>query len=287
MSELMNYLDFACNLAQQAGRLTLGFFRRSIEVTNKSDNSPVTEADRQAEALIRREIEVTYPDHGILGEEFGHKPPTGGCSYTWVIDPIDGTKSFICGVPLYTTLLALMRDDESVIGVIDSPATGEQLSAGTGLGCRLNGLPVKCSDVNRLEDAVCLVTDPVDLARAFPDERYEPLLTKCRFVRTWADAYGYLLVASGRAEIMLDAYLAPHDCAGLPVVMRESGGAHFLTGQVAKRSTAETALPPTSRSAPPFSHSSASPDTTNIHMTYDVQSSGAGIRQMNCKDSSP
>ncbi len=225
--ELDDLLSFAADLAHQAGRLTLDYFQRPLEVERKSDDSPVTIADRETELLIRRSIERKYPSHGILGEEFGTKEPSAGCPWLWVIDPIDGTKSFICGVPLYATLLALMCEDRSVVGVIELPALGDQLSAAEGLGCRHNGRPAHVSSVDSLSEAVGLTTDPLDLERAFPDGGWRTIWNGCKFRRTWGDAYGHFLVATGRAEFMLDARLAPYDCAALPVILREAGGAFF------------------------------------------------------------
>lgn len=227
MNELQHLLDFARDIAHQAGRLTLGYYSRSIEIIDKSDGSPVTEADRQAEALIRRAIEQRFPHHGIKGEEHGIKEPAANCPYTWYIDPIDGTKSFIHGVPLYTTLLALVRDGDPVVGVIEVPAQGQQLSAASGLGAHLNGRPVRVSSVDSLERAAIMTTDSRELETVAPSQGWRPLWAACRYPRTWGDAYGYFLVASGRAEIMLDAGVNDYDVAPMPVIMREAGGAFF------------------------------------------------------------
>ncbi|MCG3138110.1 MAG: Fructose-1,6-bisphosphatase/inositol-1-monophosphatase [Phycisphaerae bacterium] len=227
MTELQKYLNFAREQAHLAGRLTLGYFHRPLAVESKADDSPVTVADRQAEQLLRAAIEQHYPDHGIVGEEYGRKDPRPGCSYCWYIDPIDGTKSFVRGVPLYTTLLALVREERSVIGVIDLPPLGEQLAAADGLGCHLNGRVVRCSTIHDISRAVGLTTDMEDLVRAFPDRRWQDIWSSCAFRRSWSDAYGHYLVATGRAEFMLDPLLSPHDCAALPVIFREAGGTWF------------------------------------------------------------
>ncbi len=223
-SELERLLTFAQQACHEAGRLTLGYYQRSLEVIQKADNSPVTIADREAEAFIRRAIEKSFPDHGIVGEEHGVKEAAPGCPYRWYIDPIDGTKSFIHGVPFYTTLLGLMREDRCVAGIIELPGVGDQLAAADGLGCRLNGLPVRVSDVADLSKAVVLTTDFHHMETTFPDGRWKPLYDQCKFARTWGDAYGYYLVASGRAEVMIDPVVNHYDVAPLPVIFREAGG---------------------------------------------------------------
>lgn len=227
MSELERYLQFAQDIVHEAATLTLGWYQRSLEVIAKADDSPVTIADRDAEALIWRAIERSFPGHGIIGEEHGVLERAQGCSWRWVIDPIDGTKSFIHGVPLYTTLLGLLREDESVVGVIGVPALGQQVAAARGMGTRLNGRLVRTSQVDRLRDAVGLTTDMAHLARKHNPALWQPVFDRCRFVRTWGDAYGHFLVATGRAEFILDAELAVHDCACLPVILEEAGGAFF------------------------------------------------------------
>lgn len=227
MSELQRILDFARQVTYEAGRLTLGYFYRGVEIIDKDDGSPVTIADREAELLIRRAIEKTFPDHGILGEEHGTKAPSNGSPYTWYIDPIDGTKSFIHGVPLYTNLLGVLRENRSVVGVVQIPALGEQLSAADGLGCHLNGRRVAVSNVEKIERAALMTTDIRDLEINGVNDGWRALYDQCRYPRTWGDAYGYYLVATGRAEIMIDARCAPYDVAPLPVIMREAGGAFF------------------------------------------------------------
>lgn len=227
MSELQRYLDAAQEIAWEAGRLTLGWFNRGVEVIDKADGSPVTVADRDAETLVRRAIEARFPDHGIRGEEHGPKEARAGCSYTWYIDPIDGTKSFVHGVPLYSNLLALVRDGKPVVGIIQLPALGEQLAAAEGLGCRLNGRPVRVSQIADLSRAVVLTSDSRDLGISAPTPGWRPLWEGCRFPRSWGDGYGYYLVATGRAEVMLDARAADYDLAPMPVILREAGGAFF------------------------------------------------------------
>jgi myo-inositol-1(or 4)-monophosphatase len=217
-------MDFAAQAMHEAGRLTLGYFQRTLEITDKSDGSPVTIADREAELLLRRLIEVAYPDHAIMGEEYGPKEARNGSPFTWYIDPIDGTKSFIHGVPLYSNLLGLLHEGRSVLGVINLPAMGEMLVAGEGQGAWLNGRRVAVSAVSDLRRAVVLTTDLIDLDRSGVTKGWKPLVEGARFTRTWGDAYGYYLVATGRAEAMIDARVEPYDVAGMPTILREAGG---------------------------------------------------------------
>ncbi|MBI1291554.1 histidinol phosphate phosphatase [bacterium] len=226
-SELSRFLDFARAAAYEAGRHTLGYFYRSLEVIDKADGSPVTVADREAEQILRAAIEKAFPDHAILGEEFGRKEARNGSPYTWYLDPIDGTKSFIHGVPMYSNLVGLLCEDRSVLGIINLPALGEMISAADGHGCWLNGRRVKVSDESDLSRAVVLTTDQTDLARSGVTNGWKSLVEGARFTRTWGDAYGYALVATGRAEIMLDARAETYDIAALPPILREAGGQFF------------------------------------------------------------
>jgi len=226
-AELARMLEFARSAAYEAGRLTLGYFYRSLEIIAKSDGSPVTKADREAELLLRAAIEKAFPDHGILGEEYGHREPRNGSPYTWYLDPIDGTKSFIHGVPMYSNLVALTRDGQSVLGIINLPALGEMVSAARGEGAWLNGRRVRVSEVANLSDAVVVTTDQTDLDRNDKTQGWRPLVNGARFTRTWGDAYGYALVATGRAEIMLDARAETYDVAAIPPILAEAGGAFF------------------------------------------------------------
>jgi myo-inositol-1(or 4)-monophosphatase len=224
--ELERILDFAREVAHAAGRLTLGYYARRLEVIDKADGSPVTVADREAEQFIRAAIEREFPDHAIRGEEFGPREARNGSPYTWYIDPIDGTKSFIHGVPLYSNLVGVLREERSVAGVVNFPALGDMLSAADGHGAWLNGRRVRVSEVGDLARAVVLCTDQVDLTRNAPHPGWAKLVEGARFTRTWGDAYGHYLVATGRAEIMLDPRVETYDVAPLPVILREAGG-HF------------------------------------------------------------
>ncbi len=220
--ELQDARSFAEQIAQEAGELTLGYFRKPIEVERKLDNSPVTIADRESESLLRERILHRYPEHAVIGEEFGEGGDHGS-SFTWVLDPIDGTKSFVKGIPLYCVLVALLHEQQPLLGVIHNPALGETVSAAHNAGCSYQGRPTSVSSETDLSDAWLMVTDPADMARLQP-EFGRRLYSAFGHVRTWADAYGYLLVATGRAEAMIDPIMNLWDIAALKPIIEEAGG---------------------------------------------------------------
>lgn len=219
---LRNLLDFAQELAWQAGKITLGYFGTGIVPELKSDQTPVTVADRQAEERLRAMIEARFPDHGILGEEYGETQ--AGARYRWILDPIDGTKSFVQGVPLYGVLIGLERDNEPVLGVCFFPALNEMVAAARAEGCTINGRRAQVSDVTRLPDAVVLSGDAESFARYGRTTAYDQLRGHAKFTRTWGDCYGHVLVATGRAEIMLEPVMNVWDCAALLPIVQEAGG---------------------------------------------------------------
>lgn len=217
---LQPLLDFALDAVWQAGRITLGYFQTGVAVERKSDNSPVTIADKSAEEFLRRLISERFPEHGIIGEEYGSQPGTS--SLSWVIDPIDGTKSFTAGVPLYSNLLALVDGDQTLVGAANFPALNETVYAASGLGCFWNGRRTRVSAVSTLRDAILLGSEVGNFAEK--DPAWQRLIQSTYIQRTWGDAYGYLLVATGRAEIMVDARMQVWDCAPFGVIMEEAGG---------------------------------------------------------------
>lgn len=219
---LRDLLEFAVEVAWRAGRVTLAHYQTGIVADTKADLSPVTVADREAERLARDMIAARFPEDGVLGEEFGETRP--GARRRWILDPIDGTKSFVAGVPLYGVLIAVEEGDEAVIGVAHFPALGETVYAARGEGCWWDGRRASVSRVDRLEDAVLLTTDVENITSCGRDAGYDRLRHRVRFVRTWGDCYGHVLVATGRAEIMLDPVLAPWDAAPLAPIILEAGG---------------------------------------------------------------
>lgn len=220
--DLRTYLSFALEATYHIGRLTLGYFQTGVEAERKGDNSPVTIADKQAEQTLRERISRYFPDHGIIGEEYGRTAGSGGL--TWVIDPIDGTKSFVSGVPLYGNLLALLEDDKPVVGVAHFPALNETVYAARGEGANWNGRPARVSSTRTLGDAVLLMSDVVGYAQRGKDAAYQTLINSTYIQRTWGDSYGYLLVATGRADIMIDPVMNVWDCAPFGVILEEAGG---------------------------------------------------------------
>ena len=216
------FLDFATDAAWQAGQLTLAHFQTGIAVEQKADTSLVTAADRGAEQLLRRLIEDRFPDHAIFGEEFGETDRDS--THRWIIDPIDGTQSFVRGVPLYGVLVGLEIAGEMVVGVAYLPGLGEMVAAATGEGCRWNGRPARVSDVPRLDQALVVYTDYANFARYGRADAWARLQAATYTQRGWSDCYGYCLVATGRAEVMLDPIMSPWDCAALLPILQEAGG---------------------------------------------------------------
>ncbi|MCB8920460.1 MAG: histidinol-phosphatase [Ardenticatenaceae bacterium] len=217
------FLEFALDAAWQAGRITLGHFQTGVQAERKADNSPVTIADKQAEQKLRELIGRYWPTHGIVGEEYGRSSAQDS-PYTWILDPIDGTKSFVSGVPLYATLLALTDGDEALLGIAHFPALNETVYAVRGGGCFWNGRRAHVSSVNKLEDAVLLSSGTSFGNWTEKETAWNRLVDATYIQRTWGDAYGYALVATGRAEIMVDPAMALWDCGPLQVIMEEAGG---------------------------------------------------------------
>lgn len=215
-------LQFAIYLARTAGKKTLTHFRTDIDIDRKGDDSPVTVADREAEKWMRARIQETYPDHGIVGEEYGTEGERK--SIKWILDPVDGTLSFIHGIPLYTTLIGITIDDEPEIGVIYAPATDELCEAGIGLGARHNGQDCRVSNTSLIRKATLLSTDMTTIISEGLETPFRTLLDECRLHRTWGDAYGHMMVATGRADIMFDPLLNIWDAAPLLPIMQEAGG---------------------------------------------------------------
>lgn len=223
INHLQKYYDFAVETAVEAGKFTLGYFQTNLRVDTKEDGTPVTLADRKAEEFIRRQIESKFPGHAIVGEEYG-KQGAENASHRWFIDPIDGTRSFLRGVPLYAVLMGLEIEGNVEVGVVYFPALNELLAAGTGLGCRWNGRPAHVSQTDRLEDAVVAFTDVISFEQYHRKQEWERVMKAVHYRAGWGDAYGYLLAATGRADIMLEAIDNVWDIAIYPPIFREAGG---------------------------------------------------------------
>lgn len=209
-------------LAAESGSFIRPLFgHRGLAVESKADASPVTAADRGAEELMRAMIRKRFPEHGIIGEEYGSERENA--EFVWMLDPIDGTKSFITGVPLWGTLIALLHQGQPILGCIHQPILG-QLMLGDGQTTTLNGRPTRVRLCAGLADATLLTSDPLNLAKYQDPAACDRLVSQVKLYRTWGDCYGYLLLASGLADIALDPIMNPWDIAALIPVVRGAGG---------------------------------------------------------------
>lgn len=237
MTELTERLESAVAFALEASAIPRSYFlKNGLVIDRKADDSPVTRADKEAEELLRKRIEAACPNDTIIGEEFDDKPGTSG--YTWYLDPIDGTESFVRGVPLFGTMVALTHDDEPIAGVIDFPALGEIVYAAKGTGTwwatnsrdasRIADLDLREGHVSKtaaLSDAAASTTG---LAHLFEEggvaEQWQALMKLVNVARGYGDCYGHYLVATGRVDIMLDAVMNIWDNAPLLPIVTEAGG---------------------------------------------------------------
>jgi histidinol-phosphatase len=220
MLNLEPFLNVAIEAAYTGGKRTLAYFNAGVSVETKADNSPVTVADRESEATIRAIIKEHYPTHSILGEEEG--ATEGDPDFRWIIDPLDGTKSFVRGVPLYGTLVGLEIEGHVKVGAVYMPALNEMVSAATGMGCSWNGRRAKVSSTSKLENATLLTTSSESCRKR--GGAYDALASKMQLTRGWGDCYGYVLIATSRADVMLDAGMNPWDCAPIVPILSEAGG---------------------------------------------------------------
>lgn len=226
-------LETALAAARDAGRVVMASFGARLAVDVKADGSPVTDADRAAEDALRAAIRARHGDDGVLGEEFGEDGGTSG--WRWILDPIDGTAAFVAGVPLFAVLVAAEFEGEPVAGVLHFPALGDTVWASAGGGAWRNGVRATISDTASLAHARVLTTElarrpyaSLDDGRASTARRlrdgWTRLAERAALARTWGDAYGYALVATGRADAMIDPALSIWDAAPLRVVIEEAGG---------------------------------------------------------------
>ncbi len=222
MSPLTALREAAAEAARRAGAEALRAWRTDLAIERTADGSPVTAADRAAERAAREWIEARFPADGVVGEEFGTARPQA--ARRWLIDPIDGTQTFVRGVPLWGSLVAVVEGERVLASAAEFPALGESLAAAEGMGCLSNGAPCRVSEIARLEEATVLATDPLACGRAPRAEAWCRLAAGAALARTWGDCYGYLLVCTARAEAMLDAALSPWDAAPVALMVREAGG---------------------------------------------------------------
>ena len=219
--ELEELTGIARRAAALAGEIVMPLYEQRLTVELKADGTPVTEADRRAEEAMRELFARETPAFGVLGEEHGESPGDG--RHRWVIDPIDGTKSYIHRVPLFGTLVALEREGEPVVGVVACHAVGETAWASRGGGAFLNGEPARVSETLSLAGGTVLTTSSVSLHRRSP-EGFARLGREVGLVRSWGDCYGYLAVVAGRAEAMIDPVVNPWDISPFVVLLEEAGG---------------------------------------------------------------
>ena len=218
---LTSALSFARETAENAGKIVLNHFRQNIPVDNKQDDSPVTKADKECEAFIREALKKKYPDYGIIGEEFGNE--NENAEYVWVIDPIDGTKSFIAGVPLFGTLIALMHRNRPVLGIMHQPFTRETWAGADGIPTVLNNKHVHTRTCSALNQAVMMTTD-TDLFHDDEKTAFFRLKNAVRHLRQSADCYAYALLATGCIDIVCESDLNVYDFAALIPIIENAGG---------------------------------------------------------------
>ena len=214
-------LKAALEISEAAAAIPLRYFRSGVTVEDKADESPVTIADRETEQHIRDAVTKRFPSHGIFGEEFGRK--AGESPYTWIIDPIDGTKSFISGQPLFGMLLGVLRDGVPEAGVIRMPALGEALAGARDLGATLNGSPIRCRPSPGLDQARIFINE-ANLLLASEPERMARLMTAGRLRRFANDCYSFALLAMGQIDAVVDMDLQPYDYLPIVPVIEAAGG---------------------------------------------------------------
>ncbi len=215
------FIAFAEELAEAAGAVVRRYFRTPLAVADKADRSPVTVADREAEAAMRALIERRWPEHGIIGEEL--PPLRADADYVWLLDPIDGTKSFITGRPLFGTLVALGFRGAPILGVIDHVMMGERWVGARGRGTTLNGRPARVRACAGLESAALYASSP-DIFEGADAEAFARLSGRVKLPLYGGDCYAYGLLASGYVDLVVEATLGPDDFFALVAVVEEAGG---------------------------------------------------------------
>ncbi|MGD8809708.1 MAG: histidinol-phosphatase [Gammaproteobacteria bacterium] len=220
-----SFLPFAERLAEASGEVIRRYFRVSaaeMKLEAKSDDTPVTIADRSAEEVMRALIEETYPDHGIYGEEYGFVRTDA--EYAWTLDPIDGTKSFVTGMPIFGTLISLMHEGRPVLGMINQPVLGERWIGVAGRQSTFNGQPISTSGVTKLADAAQYSTDPDMFSRPEDRRKVDAVLAEVKSKRYGGDCYSYALLANGFVDLVIEFGLKIFDFMALVPVIEGAGG---------------------------------------------------------------
>lgn len=218
---LIELAPFLKLLSDNSSEIIKIYFRSEIKIENKKDFSPVTIADKKTEELMRELIMKEFPDHGIIGEEFGEY--NSDVEYVWVLDPIDGTKSFISGALSFGTLIAVLKNGKPIIGVINHPILDELLIGDNDL-CLLNGKQVKVKDCMSIDDATLLTTDHWNIGKYQNQNGFDELSKKVKLYRNWGDCYGYYLLATGFADIMIDPIMNVWDSMAIIPIINGAGG---------------------------------------------------------------
>lgn len=221
VDQIKEFKDFCKYLTHRSGDNIRKYFRREMQIESKSDDSPVTIADKSTEEILRELIMKEYPQHGILGEEFGKH--NENAEYQWILDPIDGTKSFVCGAVTFGTLIALMKNDQPILGVFHQPILNEFL-IGDNDRTLLNDQVVNIKDVDKISEATLLITDHLGIEEFQDLAKFEKLMRKVKLYRQWGDCYGYYLLASGFAQIMIDPIMSVWDTMALIPIIEGAGG---------------------------------------------------------------
>lgn len=218
---MKEFKDFSRYLADESARIIKSYFRKTISIDTKADASPVTIADMKSEEIMRELIMKYYPEHGILGEEFG--TVNEDAEYKWILDPIDGTKSFICGTVTFGTLIALLKNGEPILGVINQPILQEFL-IGDNTSAELNGNQIRMRECGDLSNAVLLTTDHLNIEKYQDINSFNQLIHQIKLYRNWGDCFGYYLLATGYADIMIDPIMSIWDSMAIIPVIRGAGG---------------------------------------------------------------
>jgi myo-inositol-1(or 4)-monophosphatase len=218
---LDDYKNFAESMAYNCGAIVKNYFRKEIAIETKSDLTPLTIADRKAEECMREQIMKEFPQHGIIGEEFGSYKTDA--EYKWILDPIDGTKSFLCGTVSFGTLVALVKQGKPLLGLFYQPVLDEMM-IGDNKETVLNGEKVRVRSCKKVEEAVLITTDHRSIANYQDAGRFQKLIDRVKLYRNWGDCYGYYLLASGFVDIMIDPVISPWDSLPVIPIVRGAGG---------------------------------------------------------------
>jgi histidinol-phosphatase len=225
MTQYEDALEEATEITEQCSRIALSYFRQALLIESKQDQTPVTIADKKTEEAIRNELTRSFPSHGIIGEEFGAEGIDR--EFVWTIDPIDGTRSFIRGIPLFGTLVSLLERGEPVLGIVVMPALDETYVSAKGMGAYCDGLPLRVSNAQSLEQSFVCCGDSNAFEAAGKRAYQEALFRKSELVRGYSDCFGHTLVLRGAVDAMIDPVVSLWDIAPFISLTQEAGGTYF------------------------------------------------------------